>query len=73
MQVSDEPIVTIDHLRSLGLCAKGARDAAVALYGIEGWKRFVREGVPARLLADSQHPDIQAAVALAKREFEENN
>ena len=69
MPESNQPTITLDHLRRLGLCAKGARQMVVNEYGKEVWRRLVRGGIPVDEARDIQHPDVQAAVKLAIEEF----
>lgn len=70
MQENKEPIVTLQHARQLKVCARGLKAVAIATIGEEGWKVFVKKGIPASALEGSKHPQIVQAVALAKQEFE---
>lgn len=57
-----EPMVTMRHVRDIGLCSRGAR-AFAAGEGLD-WSRFLREGIPAsELEATGNAFAIQAAAA----------
>jgi len=66
----NQPVVTSEHARKLHLCSKGMRRVVVRLYGKEAWRRFILHGgIPVSELEAATHPDIKAAVTLAKEEF----
>ncbi len=54
------------HVRSAGLCTKGARDW-FAKYGFD-WNRFLVDGLPGETLLETEDPLAARAVAVAERE-----
>ena len=61
-------LCTMRHTRGLGYCNKGVREWLKG-YGID-WTTFVRVGVPAHLLLDTQD---EMAIKVAEAAMEEQN
>jgi len=67
---ANEPVVTSEHTRQLHLCSKGMRAVIVQLYGKKLWRKFILQGgALVSELEPVSHPDILAAIELAKKEF----
>lgn len=61
-----EPRVTMDHVRRVHFCSRGAR-AFFQRYGLD-WQVFLREGIPASVLEATGDALAARVCALAREE-----
>lgn len=61
-----EPVVTLEHCRALGYCARGMR-AFFAQHGLD-WAAFRAAGLPASTIEATGDAMAQRAAALARQQ-----